>query len=254
MLTELKIKSIKKLPEKHHVYDLTVYDTHNFFISKSCILTSNCDGMSHTSGTGSSAQQALRNIMEEFSKYSRFILTANYAHKIIEPIMSRVQTFYICPDAKDYTKRCLEVLKAEKIILPAEQKPALLKIIDGYYPDLRKSINELQKYSITGTFKPPEHNTDQDILKIANICFEMLRKSEGITTIRRYIIESEKLFRADYQLLLKNMFEVAYNSDLEQLKMRNVLLLISEGLYYHQVVLDKEINFFATCIKIGKVI
>ena len=218
------------------------------------VILDEMDGMGGIAGHGASAQQALRNILEEYSAYSRFILTCNYIHKIIEPIMSRVQTFYVCPEQNDYLKRCLEILKTEKIILPADQKPTLLKLIEGYYPDLRKCINELQKFSITGTFKPPERNTDQEISNIAKTCLDMLMKKDDVVAIRKYIIESEKVFKADYQILLKNLFEEVFNSSLDALKKRTVLIVISEALYFHQIVLDKEINYFATLIKIGNVL
>ena len=218
------------------------------------VILDEADGLSRGGGSGSSAQESLRNVMEEYSAYARFILTANYAHKILEPIMSRVQTFYICPEQKDFLKRCLEILKSENIILLPEQKPSLLKLIDGYYPDLRKCINELQKYSITGTFKTPEHNTDQEILNIAKTCLNMLKDKLDIISIRKYIIESEKNFKADYQILLKKLFEEFFNSDLDIAKKRLILIIISEGLYLHQIVLDKEINYFSTMIKIGNVI
>lgn len=218
------------------------------------VILDEMDGMGGIAGHGASAQQALRNILEEYSAYSRFILTCNYKYKVIEPIMSRVQTFYICPEQKDFLKRCLEILKSENIILLPEQRPALLKLIEGYYPDLRKCINELQKYSITGTFKTPEHNTDQEILNIAKSCLNMLKDKLDIISIRKYIIESEKNFKADYQILLKKLFEEFFNSDLDIAKKRLILIIISEGLYLHQMVLDKEINYFSTMIKIGNVI
>jgi replication factor C small subunit len=214
------------------------------------VILDEADGLSKGGGVGSSAQQALRNIMEEYSKYCRFIMTANYAHLILEPIMSRVQTFYVCPEQGDYFKRCLEILKQEKINLPIDQKPTLLKLIEGYYPDLRKCINELQKFSITGTFKPPENNIDQEILHISKKIFEMLINKEDVVDIRRYIIEKEKVFKADYQILLKNLFEEVYKSDLDRSKKAIILIIIGEALVNHQIVLDREINMFCCLIKI----
>lgn len=217
------------------------------------IILDEADGLSSHSGNGSSAQDALRNLIEEYSSYCRFIFTANYAHKISAPLLSRVQTFFITPPRKDYQIRCVEILKSENVIVPTEMKLELLKLINGYYPDLRKTINELQKYSITGTFKTPENNTDQDVANIAITCFEMLKKKD-VLNIRKYIIEKEQDFLADYQILLKKLFDIVFNCELDTEIKKNMLVIIAEGLYNHQIVLDKEVNYFATCIKLGNII
>jgi len=219
--------------------------------SMKVVLLDEVDGMSKASGTGSSAQQALRNIMEEYSAYCRFVLTANYAHMILEPIMSRVQTFYVCPDQKDFTIRCIEILKKENIVVPTENKKFLLKMIDGYYPDLRKCINEMQKFSFTGTFQPPSVNIDQEIIDIAGNCWKMLVEKTDIVEIRKYIIEKEKNFKADYQILLKKLFEEVYKSDIKIDLKKVILLYIGEALVNHPVVLDREINMFCCLIKIS---
>jgi len=217
------------------------------------IILDEADGLSNHSGNGSSAQDALRNLIEEYSAYCRFIFTANYMHKISAPLLSRVQTFYITPPRKEFVIRCVEILKAESITVSAEMKPELIKLVNGYYPDLRKCINELQKYSITGTFKTPEHNTDQDVANIATTCFEMLLKKD-VLGVRKFIIEKEQEFLADYQILLKKLFDVVFNCDLSVDIKKNMLILVADGLYNHQIVLDKEINFFATCIKLGSLL
>ena len=66
-MKEIKIKSIKKLEKKHHVYDLSVEGNHNFFIGELGTLTHNCDYLTPN------AQAIMRNLMETFSKHCRFI-------------------------------------------------------------------------------------------------------------------------------------------------------------------------------------
>jgi len=210
------------------------------------------DSLSAGGGSGSSAQHCLRNILEEYSDYSRFILTANYSHKIIEPIVSRVQTFYIQPELNDYIKRCLIILKAENISVSKEYTQSLMTLIKSCYPDLRKALNELQKFSITNSFKPSDINTE--IVDIAKACYQMLIDKKDIITIRKTIIESEQKFRSDYNLLLKNLFEEFYQCNGDINKKRVILLIIAEAMKDNIVVLDKEINFFATCIKIGNML
>jgi DNA polymerase III delta prime subunit len=229
-------------------------ETKSFDGKHKVIILDEADGLSKGGGSGSSAQEALRNLMESYSAYCRFILTANYAHKVLEPIMSRVQTFYMCPEQKDYNIRCIEILKKENIKVPPENKQYLLKMIDGYYPDLRKCTNEMQKFSITGTFLPPSVNIDQEVTNIAGNCLKMLVEKTDLTEFRKFTIEKEKIFKADYQILLKKLFEEVYNADIKIDLKKPILIIISEALVNHQVVLDKEINFFATCIKISNIL
>lgn len=217
------------------------------------VILDEADGLSSAGGSGSSAQQALRNIMEEYAAYSRFILTCNYGNKIIEPIWSRVQAFYISPDRKDYIQRCLTILKSEGITVTAEHKNNLLNLIDDCYPDLRKCINELQKFSITSLFAPPE-KLNQEINTVAKTYFDMLKNKSDMFAVRKYIIENEQKFKGDYNVLMRNIFEHVYASDIELSKKRNILLTISEAMRDNSIVLDKEINFFALCIKIGDMI
>jgi replication factor C small subunit len=217
------------------------------------VVLDEADGLSRSGGSGSSAQKALRNILEEYADHSRFIFTCNFGQDIIEPIHSRLQTFYICPDRQEFIKRCLVILKQENIILPAEHKLDFMRLIDKHYPDLRKTLNELQKFSYRGVFKPSE-NVDEEIMAIATHCFKLLRQKVDIVDIRKYIITNEQKFKSDYNILLKDLFENVYSSDLDMNKKKTIILIISEALYYNQIVLDKEINYFATCIKIGNIL
>ena len=104
-LKKIKINSIKKLEDRGHVYDLHVPGNHNFFIGKTQTLTHNCDFMT------ANAQAAMRNIMEEYHKFARFILTANYPNKIIEPIRSRCQHYrFVGANKKSIGLKAIEIL------------------------------------------------------------------------------------------------------------------------------------------------
>jgi len=101
-------------------------------------------------------QRALRNTMEEYSAFTRFILTANYKHKIIPAIQSRTQYFDLSPDIHSVVNRVLLILKKEKITIPSTEQVNLVRIIKDNFPDIRKIINTIQKYSISGTFEIKE--------------------------------------------------------------------------------------------------
>jgi len=210
------------------------------------------DGLSNAGGSGSSAQKALRNILEDYSDYSRFIFTCNYNHQIIEPIWSRVMDFYIVPDKTDFIKRCLTVLQKEGIKVAGEDKGKLLEVIDKCFPDMRMAIKELQKASFSGNFDPPE-TIDKHAKTIAQNVYGIIsNRKASMPKIRKFVLDNEHRFMGDYNALLKNLFEVVHENDTtEGNKKRTILLLISEALYYDRMVLDKEINFYSTCIKIG---
>lgn len=210
------------------------------------------DGMSGVASNGSSAQQALRNIMEEYSAYARFILTCNYIHKVIEPIRSRVQEFYFQPTYQDFLKRCVEVLKSESVVLEADQVENFKNTTKVYYPDLRKCLNILQQCSITGKFIYNDSIRGETYI-IAHQCLEYLYKNVDINELRKYVIDNESKFNRDYHALLKEFFEILYNSKMETIK-SDLLCTVAEGMAQHNLVIDKEINFIATCLKIGKLL
>jgi len=207
------------------------------------------DGMSRAS------QEALRNCIEEYSAYARFVLTANYVHKIIEPILSRCQFFYVQPDRKDFMTRCGHILKTEKIIIPKDQMGNLSNLINGCYPDLRRAINTLQKFSISGTFIYSAKDLNKDVQEIAQLCFTTIRERKDIFEMRGKVITKEKSFNADYQVLLKQLFELFYNDlELDINKKKIILLVIADAMCDDSTVLDKEINFFACVIKIEQIL
>jgi len=97
-------------------------------------------------------QRALRNTMEEYSNNTRFILTANYKHKIIPAIQSRTQFFDLNPPFDDVVKRIVDIVKQQGIKIEDDQKANFVNVIKQNYPDIRKIINAIQKASIKGVF------------------------------------------------------------------------------------------------------
>ena len=94
------------------------------------------------------AQGILRNMLESYSAHTRFILTCNYAEKMIVPIVSRMQTFEIKPlSKKDVALRLVEILKNEKVSFTQDD---IIFIVNTYYPDIRKIINFAQQSTLDG--------------------------------------------------------------------------------------------------------
>ena len=101
-----------------------------------------------------STQPALRNFMEEFSKNCGFILTCNFKNRIIEPLHSRCSVIDFKITKKDMAKLANHFFKRVHNILEIENvefdKQVVAEIIQKFFPDWRRVINELQRYSATG--------------------------------------------------------------------------------------------------------
>lgn len=208
-----------------------------------CIILDEVDGLTMD------AQRALRNVMEEYHQTVRFILTANSASRLTPAIKSRCQDFDLTPPYEDCVKRCVDIIKKEKIIVENGNKDGLLKLIKSTYPDLRKIINNIQKFTVNGKLQIPQ---SIDNLEFALQVIKKIFSKEGIEEIRRFTIENETEFNNDYHDLLKGLFEAVYTMDVDSNKRRDILLVVSDYMYKHQFVLDKEINWFSCMLSIRK--
>ena len=195
-------------------------------------------------------QRALRNTMEEYSAYTRFILTANYKHKIIPAIQSRTQYFDLNPNISDVVSRVLTILKAENITIPATEKTNLVKVIKDNFPDIRKTINTIQKYCVTGTLQVTNNINTKGITSEIH---EFI-KSNKLIDLRKYLIENESDFQSDYSSVLKGYLNFLYESDVKDDKKREAIIVIAEYLYRDALVLDKEINAYACFLNLSKLI
>lgn len=202
-------------------------------------------------GISLEAQKALRNTMEEFSSNTRYILTGNYKHKIIQALQSRCQELNLTPPIQEIVKRVFFILKAEKVEIKEEQKQNIVLLIKKLYPDVRKIINELQKYSTTSTLIIPELTIKNEIVIK---CIDDV-KAKKANLARKFCIENEEKFQADYQLLLKELFYYI-NDNLNYSLERNkkALLVVSEHLYRSSFVVDQEINFYSCLIALEECI
>lgn len=203
---------------------------------KKVVILEEADGL-----TGESLR-ILRNVMEEYESTTRFILTANYFNKIIEPIRSRCLLFKLQPDLKEIVIRCIHILQSEKISVEEDQKSSLLAHIEKNYPDLRRIINDLQKFSTTGKLIIKDQKPLTDIV---NYVYNSLLTKVSSLEIRAKIIENEKTFSGDYQNLLKELFEVFYNSkSVKDVTKKMIMCDIGEYMFRDNTVLDHEINFY----------
>ena len=198
-------------------------------------------------GTTPEAQRILRNVMEEYADTTRFILTANYINKIIEPICSRCLLFNITPKLEDTISRCFHILKCENIEVTDDKR--LISYIKNNFPDMRRIINDLQRFCITGIL----NITESDRVKnIADVIFIDLSK-KPVLDIRKFVIEEERNFNSDYQSLMKELFDIIYHSKYSEDKKKAMMIELGEYMYRDNLVVDHEINFFCCLIALSKI-
>lgn len=198
-------------------------------------------------GISLEAQKALRNTMEEYSSNTRYILTGNYKHKIIQALQSRCQELDLIPPIQLIVKRISNILKSENIQINNSQKQNLILLIKKYYPDVRKIINDLQKFSINNILTIPELSVKNEIIVK---CIDFVKQGKS-QLARKYCIENEDKFQADYQILLKELFYFVNDTlNFNEEKNKKSLLIISEYLYRTSFVVDQEINFYSCLISL----
>ena len=198
-------------------------------------------------GLTGQAQAALRNTMESFAKYCRFILTANYKHKIIPALQSRCQSLDLKPVIDQAVKRCYNILKTEQVNISDEQKKKFVQLVKRFFPDLRKTINEIQKAVIDSELCISNTGTDNELLD---------KVYQGVVTdtikLRKYLIENEDRFQGDYDTLLGTFLDHIYLKQIDVMKKKEMIAIIADHLYKSAFVVDKEINAFACFISLEK--
>ena len=206
--------------------------------------------LDESDGLTSQAQGALRNTMETYAKYCRFILTANYKHKIIPALQSRCQSLDLKPVIDQAVKRCYSILQEEQVTISEDQKKQFVMLVKRYFPDLRKTINELQKSVVSGELHINNIQSDEALLKTI---FEKVA-SKNTLELRKYLIENADRFQGHYDTLMANFLDYLYEQPLNDLKKKEMIAIIADHLYKSVHVLDKEINCFACWINLELVL
>ena len=180
---------------------------------------------------------------------TRFILTANYKHKIIPAIQSRTQFFDLTPPFDDVVKRVIDIVKQEGIKIETDQKPNFVNLIKQSYPDIRKVLNSIQKATIRNIFTV-DHSVDSK--EIVSVIHKHMISKDSLK-LRKYLIENENEFQGDYHNLMKQYLNHVYDSSVDDMKKREYILILSEYMYKDVFVLDKEINAFACWNALSKI-
>jgi len=194
-----------------------------------------------------STQPALRGFIEEFHKNCGFILTCNYKNRLIPPLHSRcsVVDFTIQKSekkelAEQFFQRVMNVLVVEDVKF---EPKAVAEVINKFFPDWRRVLNELQRYSVSGRI-------DAGILvDISEVNIKELMQSmkqKEFTNVRKWIINNidndpTRLFRRLYD----NLYDYMDGSSIP-----HVVVILGEYQYKAAFVADQEINMLACLTEI----
>lgn len=193
------------------------------------------------------AQSALRNVIETYSKNTRFILTCNYLNKLIDPIKSRFHAFQIGSSSKkDIAYRVIEVLDKEQI---KYDKKDIVTIINGHYPDFRRILNTVQGNIIDGELVLSSDFSGVDENLLQNIKNEFLSKDPFKTKYNNIRILLNSFSEREYEFLFRYLFD-----NIEEITddIPTAIILISKYQYEYNFVIDKEINVMALIIELLK--
>jgi replication factor C small subunit len=189
------------------------------------------------------AQAALRNVIEAFSKTTRFIFTCNYVERIIDPIQSRTLVFEIVPPSKgEVAKRCVTILEGENINYKKED---LVEIINQTYPDIRKTLNLLQSCINNKSLQLNQNIVNQQ--QYTKQIVELLKTndSKSFNQIRQIVTNSNI---RDYNELYRALFE---NIDTFSNPILGTMI-IAESQYQSALAPDREICFIGCIAKLLK--
>jgi len=194
------------------------------------------------------AQAALRGMIEEFSSNCTFIFTCNFKSRLIDAIHSRcsVVDFTLKPDEKPrmaaqfFTKVCI-ILNKENITY---DKQALIKIVEKFFPDYRRTLNELQRYASSGTIDASVVALMADVRNLNNLIKNL--KDKNFSEMRKWVAQNSDIDPA-------RMYRKIYDGLYDYLKPESIpqaVVIIAKYQYQSAFVADQEINLVACLTEI----
>ena len=197
--------------------------------------------------TTNDVQLSLRTAVEEFHGNCRFIFTCNYQNKIIEPLHSRCTVFdFRIQKEQQQQLQGQFFLRLKKILDDNEveyQDKVVVKLIQRYYPDWRRLINEAQRHASTGKI-------DTDILcDIADVNLSQLMnslKNKEFSTVRKWVVDN---IDNDPNIIMRKIYDAIYET-VKPKYIPEVVLILAKYQYQIAFSADQEINLLACLVEI----
>ena len=197
--------------------------------------------------TTNDVQLLLRAFTEEFSGNCRFIFTCNYKNKIIEPLHSRCAVVEFSIGGKQKPVIAAQFFKRIQTILDQESiefdNKVLVELINKHFPDWRRVLNEIQRYSSGGAIDAGILATFSDV-KVNNLISNL--KQKNFPEVRKWVVDN---LDNDSGVLLRRIYDALYTS-LANASIPAAVLIIAKYQYQIAFVADQEINMLACLTEI----
>jgi len=197
--------------------------------------------------TTSDVQLLLRASIEEFQKNCRFIFTCNYKNKIIEPLHSRCAVVEFGIKGKEKQEVAAQFFKRVKLILDQEkvdsENKVLVELINKHFPDWRRVLNELQRYSVSGRIDSGILAAFSDVA--VNDLIKNL-KAKNFPEVRKWVNNN---MDNDTSVLFRRIYDSLYDS-LVPNTIPAAVLVIAKYQYQIAFVADQEITMLACLTEI----
>lgn len=247
---------------------------------KKLVIFEEADGLSSAGGNGSSAQQILKNLIEESSDSVRFIMTVNDISKMDAPIKSRMECINIVPpnNPKVICRKLVKICRDEGIDFDIPESKSIsdtvfYRIYKDFYPDVRKMVDCIQRHSFNeahkliydGDVAAKAETLAKDVVDGLLHCFffnpvEPGRINAELVNLRSYVISMEDSFGADYHDVMKRMVlnfidrkQIVQSEKIPDAMVREIILEIQDRMKWYAMVIDKELHFFAMLISLAKI-
>ena len=187
------------------------------------------------------SQAAFRNAIEEFAGNCSFIFTCNFKNKIIEPLHSRCAVIEFTLKASEKSSMATQFFKRIQTILSAEEityeTPVVAELIKKHFPDFRRVINELQRFSKFGKI---DTGVLAQIVDVSLADIIKFIKDKDFGAIRKWVASNDVDPASLYRKLYDNLYEVLKPQSIPQ-----AVVIIADYQYKQAFVADQEINLVA---------
>ncbi len=187
-------------------------------------------------------QMLLRGNIEEFQNACRFIFTCNYKNRIIDPIHSRCSVVDFNVKGKERAQMAASFFDRVKTILDINkieyEKKVVALIIQKYFPDFRRTLNELQKYSSKGKIDTGILGSGADLAVGDLVTY--LKKRE-FTNMKKWVVQN---LDNEPQIIMRKVYDTMYTY-MKPKSIPEAVLIMGEYQYKANFVMDQEINLVA---------
>jgi len=208
---------------------------------KKILLIDEGDNLTHD------AQLALRASLEELQGNCSVVFTCNYKNKLIQPLHSRCAVIDFTITSKEkpriaaaFYKRVCNILDTEKITYESK---VVVEVITKYFPDFRRTLNELQRYASSGTIDAGILAQVSDV-KITSLVKHL--KEKNFKEVRKWVVEN---LDNDPNIILRKVYDSLYENLIPQ-SIPEAILVIADYQYKSAFVVDNEINLLACLIEL----